>query len=116
MIKILKNSLIKKYFRFSGRASRKEYWILYLFTYFIMYLLVFFKEYPLVMFAIFLIFIIPYISLSIRRLHESLPRCARPSTASSAPEIADSSMTVSKHTIEASPPSIEKRLAPGNLV
>ena len=70
MIQILKNSLIKKYFQFSGRASRKEYWILYLFTYFIMYLLVFFKEYPLVMFTIFLIFIVPYISLSIRRLHD----------------------------------------------
>ena len=70
MIKILLESLTTKYFQFSGRASRKEYWILCLFTFFIMYLLVFLKPYPLVMFAIFLISCVPYISLSTRRLHD----------------------------------------------
>jgi uncharacterized membrane protein YhaH (DUF805 family) len=70
MIKILYDSLTKKYFQFSGRASRKEYWILYLFTFCITYSLVFFKSNQFVMLALFLIFCIPYITVSIRRLHD----------------------------------------------
>lgn len=70
MIKILRESLTTKYFQFSGRADRKEYWITCLFIFFVMYLLVFLKPYPLAMFAIFITSCIPFMSLSVRRLHD----------------------------------------------
>jgi uncharacterized membrane protein YhaH (DUF805 family) len=69
MIKLLKNSLTTKYFQFSGRASRKEYWIFSITFFFTLYFLSFFQFYYLYFFTLFIV-IIPDLSLDIRRLHD----------------------------------------------
>ena len=69
MIRLLQNSLTTKYFKFSGRASRKEYWIFSITIFFMLYFLSFFQFYYLYFFTLFIV-IIPDLSLDIRRLHD----------------------------------------------
>lgn len=69
MIKILWGSLTTKYFQFSGRASRKEYWIFSITFFLTLYFLSFFQFYYLYFFTLFIV-IIPDLSLDIRRLHD----------------------------------------------
>lgn len=69
MIKLLQNSLTTKYFQFSGRASRKEYWIFSITFFLTLYFLSFFQFYYLYFFTLFIV-IIPDLSLDIRRLHD----------------------------------------------
>ena len=69
MIKLLQNSLTTKYFQFSGRASRKEYWIFSLSFFLLCFFLTFFQFFYLHFFT-FLILIIPSISLDVRRIHD----------------------------------------------
>lgn len=78
MIKILLESLTTKYFQFSGRASRKEYWGMYLLD-IISCCIVFFIiknndifGLKIIWFSVFLLFLflLPSITVSIRRLHD----------------------------------------------
>lgn len=69
MIKLFKNSLTTKYFQFSGRANRKEYWIFSLSFFLLCFFLTFF-QFSYLHFFIFLILIIPSISLDVRRIHD----------------------------------------------
>jgi uncharacterized membrane protein YhaH (DUF805 family) len=78
MIKILRDSLIKKYFQFSGRASRKEYWVVYLLGVFLCQVTFLLSLYysNLVInnlyLILFLVFVLtpPFIAVSVRRLHD----------------------------------------------
>ena len=82
MLKLLINSLTKKYFQFSGRASRKEYIIFLLFFYLIGTLLkLLISKYdllnsnklgyfPYIMMFYVTFLAIPYFSLTTRRLHD----------------------------------------------
>jgi uncharacterized membrane protein YhaH (DUF805 family) len=74
-------SITKKYANFSGRARRKEFW-LFMLSYFIIYIIFIFIDILLDLFAtdseyglfstIFaLLFIIPSLAVSIRRLHDT---------------------------------------------
>ena len=78
MIKILRDSLIKKYFQFSGRASRKEYWVVYLLGVFLCQVTFLLSLYysNLVInnlyLILFFVFVLtpPFIAVSVRRLHD----------------------------------------------
>ena len=74
MIQILKNSLIKKYFQFSGRASRKEYWIIYIFYISLGYFSIFIYTFSLkgfyFLFLLLFLFLLPSITVCVRRLHD----------------------------------------------
>ena len=78
MIKILYDSLTKKYFQFSGRASRKEYWGIYLLVSLACYIVFFiiknhhFLGLKIVYLSVIILFFIgiPSIFVSIRRLHD----------------------------------------------
>ena len=74
MIQILKNSLIKKYFQFSGRASRKEYWIIYIFYiglgYFSIFIYTFSLKVFYFLFLLLFLFLLPSITVCVRRLHD----------------------------------------------
>lgn len=78
MIKLLQNSLTTKYFQFSGRANRKEYWVMYLLGFIlirIVYWLTIFKMNIVInnfYLILFLIFVIapPFITVLVRRLHD----------------------------------------------
>ena len=78
MIKILWESLTTKYFQFSGRASRKEYWTIYLLVSLACYIVFFIiKNHDIlglriVYLSVFILFFIgiPSISVTVRRLHD----------------------------------------------
>jgi len=78
MIKLLKSSLTTKYFQFSGRASRKEYWTIYLLVSLACYIVFFIiKNHDIlglriVCLSVFILFFIgiPSISVTVRRLHD----------------------------------------------
>lgn len=71
--------LIKKYFTFSGRATRSEFWWFYLFTSLVVYGSIFlgiwlYPNNPEIVFGICgvltLLLIIPNLSVNVRRLHD----------------------------------------------
>jgi len=78
MIKILWESLTTKYFQFSGRASRKEYWGIYLLVSVACYIVFFIIKnndilgLQIVYLSIFILFFIgiPSIFVTVRRLHD----------------------------------------------
>lgn len=74
----VKTCLVEKYATFSGRASRSEYWYLTLFGY-LLSLLIFFIGYSLnspelmmgISLVVCLIFFVPGLAVSVRRLHDT---------------------------------------------
>jgi len=74
----VKTCLVEKYATFSGRAPRSEYWYLTLFGYFLS-LLIFFIGYTFnspelmmgISLVVCLIFFVPGLAVSIRRLHDT---------------------------------------------
>ena len=77
-IEAVKTCLVEKYATFSGRAPRSEYWYLTLFGYFLS-LLIFFIGYTFnspelmmgISLVVCLIFFVPGLAVSIRRLHDT---------------------------------------------
>ena len=77
-IEAVKTCLVEKYATFSGRAPRSEYWYLTLFGY-LLSLLIFFIGYTFnspelmmgISLVVCLIFFVPGLAVSIRRLHDT---------------------------------------------
>lgn len=89
MIKILYDSLTKKYFQFSGRANRREYWIVFLSGIFLFWVISLLSLYyynlivnliiinpylawPTACLILFLVFgaMPPFVTITVRRLHD----------------------------------------------
>lgn len=68
------SACLSKYATFSGRASRSEYWLFYLF-YMIMYvvgaIVGFALDSPWIMYLFILPFVLPLFSAGIRRIHDT---------------------------------------------
>jgi uncharacterized membrane protein YhaH (DUF805 family) len=60
----------KKYFEFSGRARRKEYWMFVLFNFIVGLIIGFFKLHVLILVAYQIFVLIPTFSLAVRRCHD----------------------------------------------
>jgi uncharacterized membrane protein YhaH (DUF805 family) len=64
----------RKTFSFEGRASRKEFWSFFLLNFLVVFVVAIVGaviDYPLAPFLYYLVSLVPYLSLSVRRAHDS---------------------------------------------
>lgn len=69
----IKECLTKKYFQFSGRARRKEYWLFYLFTMVVSTVFAILGKFsfPLLTWVPTVFLTIPCLAVCVRRLHDT---------------------------------------------
>ena len=70
-IAIIKSVILKNYCNFEGRATRREFWMFFLFTFIIGFILGLFGKVGMyISYAVSLALLLPNLGLSARRLHD----------------------------------------------